>query len=975
MGSPWENRGKGRTVRPRPSPWPQKKVLSLVLCVAMMLSVMVVGAGAAFSDQSKIKNTEAVDACTALNIIGGYPDGSFKPEGNITRAEVTKMICVALNGGKNPAVSTNTTPTFSDVRNNANAAWAEGYIESCAAQGIVSGVGGGKFAPNGNVTGVQLAKMLLVSLGYNSDTEKFTGNAWATNVNVLATQKGLYKGLEKMDVSAALTRDNAAQMIWNALQATEVEYRYTLDGSNGNLSSKAQVVDKTHREAGTDVDSTLLWDKYGAYVNVGTLVSVDGEDLKIAMSTADKADSDTYNDSFTKLSNDYSSLLGQKVKVIFKKSNNVLGVYSTEDNTIYNTVVNAIEKDGTKVKFDGNSYSVENEGIVVYVDGKPITQTTGSGNNTVTTNKKIALANFDDAVGTKIVDSLASDNCKSPNFIKFVDSDDNGKIDTALITTVTIAKVTYVSSKEIIAGSVSYKYEDENIAKDIAKDDYVVITNNLFDECKDVVKAEKLSNVSLSGKKVNPDKYQLDGTWYVAGVNADMNSVVAGNKVDAWVYNGVVAYAKRTSGESGTIGDICVITAKGSNIDGDKVKIATFDGKETIVTYDDDNYADPDVTSNRYVAPANLTVGEVYEYEVVKGEYRFQKLSTTDDWYGDYTAKLDGLTANWKTVSSAENLSTNWTVDDSAKVILIDNNKKTKLVTGKQAKSLTVGSVTGNILNTANRGLHAYFTSKVDGVTRVTYAVVEVAGSNNSSFSTNDNYAYITDSAYQSSTGYITYKVWTGEKEETVTEKKSNTNNRSAGTVIGYSSIKDGEIEDVTADLSLTAGAVQGINEKQTKISFDGSTQHDITSDTVILYVDTDKDEGQAGGSIVEANKFGNTYFNNVYYKLDSSGDVELLVVDVKNMLNGEITMAAPSGADLTTALQSGDVTVATLPDSDVSIPADKTLTVIGEVTDTQVTAITAAKGAKLVLKAVKSTNSTYKTAGTYTYNGTTWAK
>ena len=190
----------------------------------MMLSVMVVGAGAAFSDQSKIKNTEAVDACTALNIIGGYPDGSFKPEGNITRAEVTKMICVALNGGKNPAVSTNTTPTFSDVRNNANAAWAEGYIESCAAQGIVSGVGGGKFAPNGNVTGVQLAKMLLVSLGYKSENEGFTGNAWATNVNVRAAQKGLYEGLEAMDTNAAITRDNAAQIMLNALQTSTVEY-------------------------------------------------------------------------------------------------------------------------------------------------------------------------------------------------------------------------------------------------------------------------------------------------------------------------------------------------------------------------------------------------------------------------------------------------------------------------------------------------------------------------------------------------------------------------------------------------------------------------------------------------------------------------------------------------------------------------------------------------------------------------------
>ena len=82
--------------------FPQKKVLSLVLCVAVMLSVMVMGAGAAFSDQDKIENTEAVNMCTALNIIGGYEDGSYHPERNIERSEITKMICVALNGGKEP---------------------------------------------------------------------------------------------------------------------------------------------------------------------------------------------------------------------------------------------------------------------------------------------------------------------------------------------------------------------------------------------------------------------------------------------------------------------------------------------------------------------------------------------------------------------------------------------------------------------------------------------------------------------------------------------------------------------------------------------------------------------------------------------------------------------------------------------------------------------------------------------------------
>ena len=95
--------------------FPQKKVLSLVLCVAVMLSVMVMGAGAAFSDQDKIENTEAVDACSVLNIIGGYPDGSYKPEGNIKRSEITKMICVALNGGEAVSYTHLTLPTTERV--------------------------------------------------------------------------------------------------------------------------------------------------------------------------------------------------------------------------------------------------------------------------------------------------------------------------------------------------------------------------------------------------------------------------------------------------------------------------------------------------------------------------------------------------------------------------------------------------------------------------------------------------------------------------------------------------------------------------------------------------------------------------------------------------------------------------------------------------------------------------------------------
>ena len=404
----------------------QKKVLSLVLCVAMMLSVMVVGAGAAFSDQSKIKNTEAVDACTALNIIGGYPDGSFKPEGNITRAEVTKMICVALNGGKEPNLATNATPTFSDVRTNANSAWAEKYIESCASQGIVSGVGAGKFAPAGNVTGTQLAKMLLVSLGYKSENEGFTGNAWATNVNTIASAKGLYAGLEKLDVSAALTRDSAAQMIWNALNAYEVEYKTNLVADkDGKLSTQITVQDKVGIDNKTKI--TLLNDKYDAIAITGTLTKVQQDKGKSTYSitvTDPKQDGKNYNNStdpvsYTEVAKDYSDLLYQNVRVLVKPDNNgkdavVYGVYATNKNTTQTGILKNLKMDGNKAKLDGTKYDLASK-QTVYVNGDVLYKastgfTTASSKAKKDTNQNPVKATIEEFVNTYGDDAVNASN-------------------------------------------------------------------------------------------------------------------------------------------------------------------------------------------------------------------------------------------------------------------------------------------------------------------------------------------------------------------------------------------------------------------------------------------------------------------------------------------------------------------------------------------------------------------------------------
>ncbi len=65
--------------------------------------------------------------------------------------------------------------------------------------------------------------MLLGVLGYSAEKSGLVGNDWAINTNVLANQNGLYKKLSNLNANTLLTRDNAAQMIYNALDADMVE--------------------------------------------------------------------------------------------------------------------------------------------------------------------------------------------------------------------------------------------------------------------------------------------------------------------------------------------------------------------------------------------------------------------------------------------------------------------------------------------------------------------------------------------------------------------------------------------------------------------------------------------------------------------------------------------------------------------------------------------------------------------------------
>ena len=201
-----------------------KRALSLALAAIMLLGMMVVGAGAVnldeFSDKEDIVNKDAVSLLTTLGIINGKEDGSFfDPNGNVTRAEMAKMISVILNkGADNNDLYTGAASSLTDVKGH----WAEGHINYCSSLGIIAGRGDGTFDPGATVTASEAAKMLLVAVGYNAEIERFVGGDWAVNVNAKASALGIFNGFTK-NVTAPLNRDDAALLIYNALDVERIQ--------------------------------------------------------------------------------------------------------------------------------------------------------------------------------------------------------------------------------------------------------------------------------------------------------------------------------------------------------------------------------------------------------------------------------------------------------------------------------------------------------------------------------------------------------------------------------------------------------------------------------------------------------------------------------------------------------------------------------------------------------------------------------
>ena len=223
-----------------------KRALSLALAAIMLIGMMVVSASAVsyndLTDKDQIVNKDAVSMLVSLGIIEGKPDGSYAPTENVDRAQMAKMLSVIMNKGvDNSALYQSVNSGLTDITSN----WAKGHINYCYTTGIIAGRGNGTFDPSATVTALEAAKMLLVAVGYDPKIEGFEGADWAINVSVRADEQGIFEGFTK-DLSAPLNRDDAALLIYNALDVEMIQ-SYT--------TNNYPIVYSDHR--------TILSDKYG----------------------------------------------------------------------------------------------------------------------------------------------------------------------------------------------------------------------------------------------------------------------------------------------------------------------------------------------------------------------------------------------------------------------------------------------------------------------------------------------------------------------------------------------------------------------------------------------------------------------------------------------------------------------------------------------------------------------------------------
>ena len=578
-----------------------KRALSLLLSSTMVLGMLVMGSSAAsYADVTSKQHEEAIEVLKTVGIMTGDENGKFNPEAKVTRNEMAVVMCNLLDY---TVASYKGTSPFTDVPE-----WAEPYVAACYTNGITSGYDAKTYGGSDTVTTGQAALMLLKALGYFQYSADF-GSDWLVETTKNGSTAGLFDGVAT-GAKEALTRNDVAQMVLNALEADLVKAEK--NGSDVHVGDVVISSGKATYDArtGTDskyakIDSTKVDGKYtiqlGEDLYDGDLVKADGAD-----------------DDFGRPS------------VKWTYENKEIGTYADDADAVYTATV---EKQDLYDLVGSDVYNDLKNGdadFSVVVDGVALKDVKLSD---------YIVKNNDDDAGDKIIKKGATTEV-------FIDDDSNDVVITVINSYVAQVDGDYDKNDEEleldILDEAPVDVKDTTLSSDdfdyldsYSDEDYVLITV-ANKEIKTIDLAETVEgkvtaytekkNVTVDGTKYEYSKNYTDAVKDDSKLSYDLNDAYT-LVLDA---NGYVIYTDGTAGHNDYV--YVAKTAKTggakANLEGDAYFI---DGTNKVITIDND---DEIKVSDK---------GRWYSYnEKSNGKYELNEVESKDTvvYYGTATSKV-----------------------------------------------------------------------------------------------------------------------------------------------------------------------------------------------------------------------------------------------------------------------------------------------------------------------------------------------
>ncbi|MPM13146.1 hypothetical protein SDC9_59501 [bioreactor metagenome] len=662
-------------------------------------------------------------------------------------------------------------------------------------------------------------------------------------------------------------------MVYNAIDATMVEYEYKLTTVNGTLTTVAVVKDTT---------GTIISKKFALDTAYGTLDGFTYDSTAKKWTYSISVASGTLSGAVRSTS-DFTELYGRSVRVLSKATSSgttIYGIFADDSNVLATGILGDVTLTSgvtNSFKFGGTTYKMDSGALAT---------------------TKVWAFNADQSVASPICTLASITTAVKPYAVSLIDDDNDGLVDFAVAVPFTVEKVTYVGSTTFTTSTGSVTKADVSVYDGIAKNDFVIVVNSAYTATQKTTytKATVISGEATSTKDSGAT-FQIGGTWYKladssALISGSLTTAVAGSKYEkVAVVNG---YAFNLVGSTATaVSDYAVVTAAAGayGLVGDQAKLLFTDGTTKVV----DTAADYTTLVDKLVT---YTIDSDGDYVLTAAT---ADVSAATAGFDTVVAAPAGsgsaITASYTYASGGDSkIGSSYIASDA---VIFIKGTSWKVINGAALAKTGTSAITGVANAYAN-------TSSSTGFSSVALAVVT-----GTTTSGDVSHGYVTATpAIVKVDNKLVYQVtfWDGTKNVTAntTQLASSLSTLAKNSVITFTyDDQDINVSNVTALTSGTSGigAVTGLSDKQIQFAYGVATEDidndstledvistasktavcSITDDTVIIYIDRENSAGVAGSALqLATGTAGSNKLANVYYELNGT-DVTLLIVDVQN--------------------------------------------------------------------------------------------